>query len=265
MSHISIAAVAVTAASVVLFVVLERLAPYARGQKLLREGLFTDIVWYTGLQNLALGLVIAFITDELQAGVAGRLQWVSSWPLVWQLLFFLVLHDFYIYWFHRWQHHSKWLWRLHEAHHSTKDVDWMSGTRSHALEILINQTVEFAPMVILGAAPSVVIMKGVMDAVWGMYIHSNINIRSGRLQYFINGPEMHRWHHADGSRSAHNRNFSTKLALWDWIFGTAYLPADEKPQRYGLDAVPFPKHYLAQQWFAFRPFGRHDVPTTLTR
>ena len=37
------------------------------------------------------------------------------------------------------------LWRMHEAHHATADVDWLSGARSHALEILINQTIEFAP------------------------------------------------------------------------------------------------------------------------
>ena len=34
-----------------------------------------------------------------------------------------------------------------------------------------------------------------ISAVWGMYIHSNINVNTGRLQKFINGPEMHRWHH----------------------------------------------------------------------
>jgi hypothetical protein len=39
------------------------------------------------------------------------------------------------------------------------DVDWLSGARSHALEILINQTIEFAPIVLLGAAPEVALIK----------------------------------------------------------------------------------------------------------
>jgi len=30
-----------------------------------------------------------------------------------------------------------------------------------------------------------------------------------------------------------NRNFSTKLAIWDWIFGTAYK-LDERVNKYGL-------------------------------
>ena len=115
----------------------------------------------------------------------------------------------------------RWLWRIHEAHHATADVDWISGARSHPLEILINQTIEFAPIVLLGAAPEVALIKGVLDAAWGMYIHSNIDVRSGRLQYLINGPEMHRWHHA---REIVDVNFATKLAIWDWLFGTAYHP-----------------------------------------
>ncbi len=75
---------------------------------------------------------------------------------------------------HRWQHSNKYLWRIHEAHHSPKKVDWLSGSRSHALEILINQTIEFLPIVLLGSPPEVIAYKGVMSAVWGMYIHSNL-------------------------------------------------------------------------------------------
>jgi len=71
-----------------------------------------------------------------------------------RFLFFLVTHDLYIYLFHRLQHASKILWRTHEAHHSGKEVDFLAGSRSNALEIIINQTIEFAPIIILGATRS---------------------------------------------------------------------------------------------------------------
>ena len=116
--------------------------------------------------------------------------------------------------FHRWQHGSALLWRIHEAHHATTDVDWLSGARSHALEILINQTIELAPIVLLGAAPEVALIKLTLDSIWGMYIHANIDVRSRRLQWIINGPEMHRWHHAIEIRDG--VNFATKFAWWDW-------------------------------------------------
>jgi sterol desaturase/sphingolipid hydroxylase (fatty acid hydroxylase superfamily) len=179
---------------------------------------------------------------------------ISDWPVTLQVVFFVVTHDFYIYWFHRWQHKSIYLWRLHEAHHSPRSVDWLSGVRSHSLEILINQTVEFLPIVLLGAAPEVALFKGAISAIWGMYIHSNIDIRTGYLQFIINGPEMHRWHHAN-DKQVYHKNFATKLAVWDWLFGSAFFPKDKKPHNYGLN-YHFPNNYFKQHAYAFRKFNR---------
>ncbi|MBK6536213.1 MAG: sterol desaturase family protein [Ignavibacteria bacterium] len=267
----------IISAAAVLMIVLEKYYPYTKGQKIFREGFFNDIVMYSVFQSYVLGLIIfgflnwiKFNTDLYQYSLIG------SWPVWVQVLFFLVTHDFYIYWFHRWQHHNKILWRTHEAHHSPKTIDWLSGARSHSLEILINQTVEFAPIILLGAAPEVAIYKGMISAIWGMFIHSNIDVRLGKLQYFINGPEMHRWHHSDDGGKEYQNNFSTKLAVWDWLFGTAFFPdpAIRKPKRFGLSDTPdyplsekeFPhknfwkvfiadiKAYIRQHIYAFRKF-----------
>src|SRR5262245_28458132 len=84
-----------------------------------------------------------------------------------------------------------------------------------------------------------------------MYIHANLNLHTGRLQWIINGPEMHRWHHAMGRGMG--SNFSTKLAVWDWMFGTVYLPAGRRARDYGVGSW-FPKHYVGQTMYAFRSF-----------
>jgi sterol desaturase/sphingolipid hydroxylase (fatty acid hydroxylase superfamily) len=243
------------------FIGLEKLRPYDRGQKLFRRGFFVDLIGYGLLQSYVLGLVINGIIRGIGTllGAPDGFGVVTAWPVPLQVFFFFVTHDFYIYWFHRLQHHSKYLWRIHEAHHSVPDVDWLAGTRSHSLEILVNQTIEFAPIALLGAAPEVAIIKATIDAVWGMYIHSNVGVRSGRLQYVINGPEMHRWHHAR-EIAEKNANFGTKLAIWDWIFKTAYLPR-AKPLAYGLAGdEPYPEGYVGQHVAAFRPFATATDP-----
>lgn len=239
----------------ILFILLERIFPYNKGQKVIREGFFDDLALYTIAQSYLLGILIFGFIIHFMDSTTGlsRLKLFANVPIWAQLVFFTITHDFYIYWMHRWQHKNKWLWRIHEAHHSPKKVDWLSGSRSHALEILINQTVEFAPIVLLGSPASVVAYKGVISAVWGMYIHSNLNVNTGRLQYYINGPEMHRWHHTTGK--GRNRNFSTKLAIWDWIFDTAYFPNEQKANEYGLIS-PFPLHYFHQLLYAFRRFKK---------
>lgn len=239
------------AVGALVLIALERRFPYRPGQRFFRSGLWVDLVGYTLVQSYLLGLVItrliAFI-DGATGWSRFRLLGAMSVPVPAQVLFFLVTHDLYIYGFHRLQHRVSWLWRIHEAHHATREVDWLSGARSHALEILINQTIEFAPIVLLGAAPEVALIKVTIDAIWGMYIHANIDVRSGRLQWVLNGPEMHRWHHAIEIRDG--VNFATKLAWWDRLFASAYLPP-EKPTGYGI-VESFPEGYLAQQLHIFR-------------
>jgi len=219
----------IIATSAWIIIGLEHLFPYDKGQKLFRKGWFTDFFWYTLVQSYLL------------------------------IGFFFVTHDFYIYWFHRAQHKFPILWRLHEAHHSVRDVDWLAGSRSHAFEIMINQTIEFMPIVLLGAPPEMALIKGTIDAVWGMYIHSNINVRTGLLQRVINGPEMHRWHHSR-EYIGDGMNYGTKLAIWDWIFGTAHLPK-EKPPGYGL-SEEFPDGYFQQTAYAFRKFEQPETAST---
>jgi sterol desaturase/sphingolipid hydroxylase (fatty acid hydroxylase superfamily) len=238
----------------ILFIILERIFPYNKNQKILREGFFNDLALYTIAQSYILGIFIfTFIIKSIDDSTGlSRLQLFTNLPIWFQLLFFTLTHDLYIYFMHRWMHGNKYLWRLHEAHHSPKKVDWLSGSRSHAFELLINQTIEFLPIVLLGSPPEIVAYKGVISAVWGMYIHSNLGVRTGWLQKILNGPEMHRIHHTTGK--GRNRNFATKFAFWDWIFGTAYLP-DERVEEYGLKTY-FPENFFKQFLFAFRNYKK---------
>ena len=237
------------AGGALVLIALERVRPYAPDQPFLRGGFWTDLVGYAIVQSYVLGLVIAHLSAWLGSATGlARMRLMAGWPVSLQVLFFVVTHDLYIYLFHRLQHHVPALWRVHEAHHATAHVDWLSGARSHALEILINQSIEFIPIALLGAAPEVALIKVTLDALWGMYIHCNVDVRSGRLQRIINGPEMHRWHHAIEIRDG--VNFATKFAFWDWLFATAHLPP-VKPRGYGI-LEPFPAGYVQQQLHPFR-------------
>lgn len=235
--------------SAIAIIAAERRWPYDH-QRFLRPGLGIDLIGYALAQSWILALVIGGFVDWIDS-ISGASAYgvVSTWPFAAQVAFFVVTHDLYIYWFHRWQHANRWLWRLHEAHHSARDVDWIAGARSHAGEIFVNQTIEVGAMTLLGAQPDVILCKVAISVVWGMWIHANVDVRTGWLQVVINGPEMHRWHHALDF-VAPGGNFATKLAIWDYLFHTARRP-DRKPDRYGL-VKPFPEGFLAQQLYAFR-------------
>lgn len=252
---------AILMACTVAFVVLERYFPYTRGLPLFRKGFFVDFVWYALFQSFILKLLwfdwgLLWIKETLNIAPEGI---ISHWP-VWALvLLFLVTHDCYIYWFHRWQHNNKWLWRTHEAHHSVEQVDWLAGVRSHSGEILINQTIEFLPIILLLDAETalvVVPIKALLDAVWGQFIHSNIDVDLGKVGYVINGPKLHQYHHADDVEIFHG-NYATKFSLYDWIFGTAFVP-NKKPKKFGV-WYEYPRDYFMQHLFSVWRFNVNEM------
>lgn len=262
-NYLSILAVIIPSWAI-LMIILERFFPYTKGLKLFRRGFWIDLVWYTFVQSKVLEVIIftyiiLYLKNFLGLEHYGPLSNYNFWLL---LVFFFVTHDFYIYWFHRLQHNNKYLWRTHEAHHSVRDVDWLAGSRSHPLEILINQTIEFAPIFFLVDSQTAAYLypaKALLDALWGMWIHSNIDVHSGRLQYLFNGPEMHQWHHAN-HHEVFYKNYSTKLAIWDWIFGTGFLPNLKplifnlsKPKMFGLPYA-YPQGYWSQLGYAIIRF-----------
>lgn len=238
----------------VLFAGLEKIFPYNPNQKLFREGFWTDLIAYGILQSYFLALIIAQLIQwiDVQTGIS-KVGLIRSWPILWQVAFFIVTHDLNTYLIHRVQHVSRFLWRTHEAHHACRSVDFLSGIRSHSFEILMYQTVEFLPVVLLGASPEVPLYKGMVNAIYGMFIHANLNWKMGPLLWVLNGPELHRWHHAKEEVELFDKNLGTKFTVWDRIFGTFRMPK-KTAKDYGAEDPLFPEGWLKQHLYAFRSF-----------
>ena len=69
------------------------------------------------------------------------------------------------------------------------------------------------------------------------------------MKKLFNSPEMHIWHHSyelpEGRRTG--INFGLTLAIWDYIFGTAYIPHDGQEIKLGFPGVEsFPEDFLGQ-------------------
>jgi sterol desaturase/sphingolipid hydroxylase (fatty acid hydroxylase superfamily) len=246
----------------VIIIIFERLRPYRKGLPFFRDGFWVDLVWYTLIQSYFLKIIIFdYIIQPINHSINwSDYQFVKHWSVAWQVIFFTITHDFYIYWFHRLQHANKFLWRTHEAHHSGKEVDFLQGSRSHILEIIINQTIEFLPIIVLGAAPEVLPIKLMIDGMFGMFIHANIDIKLGKWKYIFNSPELHLWHHANYQEVFH-ANFSTKFSIWDYLFKTVYFP-EHKPgnttNNWGL-YYDYPRDYFLQHAFSLKRFEERKL------
>ena len=220
----------------VLVVPFEKLFPRHR-QRIRRPHVGTDIAYALagGLLNIV-GLIAAVPVAVLSlAWVPGLLlrPLVSSIPPVITPVLGLLLFDVAIYWTHRWYHEVPLLWRFHAIHHSTNRLDWISGFRAHPLDgTLIAPAVIF--LLAAGFSPEVTGVLAVVQIVIGIFLHANVRWRLRPLHRFVITPEFHHWHHAN-EPGAINSNYSVFLPAWDLVFGTYFMPADRRPQRYGVD------------------------------
>jgi lathosterol oxidase len=62
--------------------------------------------------------------------------------------------DFSQYATHRAFHRIPFLWRFHAIHHSIKTMDWIAGSRSHFVDILVTRGLILIPMTLSGFSQS---------------------------------------------------------------------------------------------------------------
>ena len=82
------------------------------------------------------------------------------------------------------------------------------------------------------------------------FVHANLDWTLGPFKYVIATPVFHRWHHTAAERGG-EKNFAATFPVLDLMFGTFYMPAGEKPDRYGIADREFPTSFGAQ---LLRPF-----------
>ena len=169
----------------------------------------------------------------------------TAWP-VWLVMAITTLAALLsyelAYWFgHYLFHRFEFLWEFHKVHHSAEVMTTLTELRQHPVEILafVNLiglftgatldalTYVFGPgahsFTLLNA--NIALMLFLMS--WGHLRHSHIWLSfqglAGRL---FQSPAHHQIHHS--TNPAHfNKNLGFALAIWDWAFGTLYIPARE--------------------------------------
>lgn len=226
----------------VLVAALERALPARPAQPALRRGWWTDAVYlvFNGhFLGAGIALVAARTVDPLLAGRLD-LRLAAGWSLPVQTLVAIVALDFIQWCVHVTLHRVPALWRIHQVHHSVGDgqMDWIASFRFHWAEVVVYKAVQYAPLALMGFDGRALMAHAVFGTLIGHLNHANLDWGRGPWRYVLNSPRMHLWHHdRDAARPV---NFGIILSVWDWLFGTAYLP-DHPPAHLGFpgdDAMP---------------------------
>ena len=134
----------------------------------------------------------------------------------------IIFLDFMIYIQHLISHAVPILWRFHLVHHTDLDFDVTTAARFHPLEIVLSLFYKLVLIVVIGAAPTAVLLFEIILNGSAQFNHSNIKLRyrlDRILRWFIITPDFHRVHHSVKVGET-NANYGFFLPWWEYLCGT---------------------------------------------
>jgi lathosterol oxidase len=238
-----------------IFVPMERLFVRLPRQRVFRRGFRTDLVYF-GVSHL-LVQVSVFLSMMPAKVLFGWATWpalqqaVSSQPVVVQFVEAMFVADFFGYWSHRAFHRVPFLWRFHQIHHSSQELDWLAGSRLHLVDIVVTRALGFLPLHLLGFSPAATYGDLTFVSFHAVFIHANVRFALNPLRSILVTPKYHHFHHA-AEPEAVDKNFAVHLPIIDLVFGTFFCPSERWPRAYGIEGNPVPDGYLRQTLYPLR-------------
>ena len=237
---------------------LELVFPWRKNQAAIREDFWLDgfymffnfflfsLIGYNAVSNVA---VEAFNDFLALFGINNLVAFqIAAWPVWSQFLLLFVVADFIQWNVHRLLHYSPWLWEFHKVHHSVEEMGFAAHLRYHWMETIVYKSIQFIPLSMIGFGLDDFFILHLVTILIGHLNHANVKITYGPLKYVLNNPVMHLWHHAKNIPAGSNGvNYGISLSLWDYLFGTAYIPNQNANEQLGFeDQETFPKTFLQQ-------------------
>jgi sterol desaturase/sphingolipid hydroxylase (fatty acid hydroxylase superfamily) len=179
---------------------------------LLRPWFATDVAWYF-VATVAAG-VSTFVFRPLlvRLSLPGVSLMVATVPTLPRFLLAVAVFDGIAFGVHLGMHRSELLWRVHKVHHSSRRLDFLATTRTHAFELLIRNVPAQMALFALGYPTAVVGSVVLTYGTFAVVGHSNLRLNLRRIEWLFITPRIHRLHHVPATTQ---KNFATIFSVWD--------------------------------------------------
>lgn len=175
-----------------------------------------------------------------------------------------ILSDLAVYICHFLEHKVNPIWRVHSLHHSAEVLTPITRFRNHPLEgiyvipitwLVFGITSGLILYITANGASYEMIMNHQMPFIFfrgilGNFYHSHMWINFNKFfSHIFISPAMHQIHHSSAPRHR-NKNMGEFLAIWDYLFGTLYIPREKEDLEFGLtEKNPNPHKTLKDAYF----------------
>ena len=189
----------------------------------------------------------------------------------WQILSFLIADDMTQYWWHRFSHSNRMMWKLHRPHHVVEEMGVLVTYRNAVLYYALMPGIWLSAILIfLGMGyvylvylpiKLIVILLAHSETKWDrfLYRYKFLSPMAWLVERIISTPSTHFAHHgltAEDGISHPNGNYGNLLFIWDILFGTAKITR-KYPVKFGAwNQVKEPWH--VQLLFPFIRSKRPD-------
>jgi sterol desaturase/sphingolipid hydroxylase (fatty acid hydroxylase superfamily) len=188
-------------------------------------------------------LVLVLASGRMALAVAA-----DAWMLGLYTLFAALVLDFGKYAGHYCLHRVPLLWEFHKVHHSAQVLTPITKFRVHPGEFLFY---DFVNGLFLGIVSSIGLFvfgsqtnpMTILGLNAGVFLFTTLgaNLRHSHiwlpypswLSHIFISPAQHQIHHSSLPQH-HDANFGVMFALWDWMFGTLYVPKTREQLAFGL-------------------------------
>ena len=188
-----------------------------------------------GINTLLSPLIVIPVTAWSASYGFGWRPAEAGWPVS---IVDIVLLDFWIYWWHRANHHFSFLWRFHRIHHLDQWLDATSAVRFHFGEVVLSALVRALFILCLGISLQSVIVFEMLVLLMAGVQHSNIRLPvrfETLMSKLLITPSIH-WVHHHVLRKDTDSNYGTVFSFWDRLFGSMSPNSRTPDMVIGLDA-----------------------------
>lgn len=198
----------------------------------------------------------------------------SAEPAFFAIVIYVVLavaaSDLFYYFSHRLTHEIPILWEFHKVHHSAEVLTPLTIYRIHPLDLWFNQSCRNIGAGIVSGIffylyPHSTSFLLIASTHTGLVLthlvlanlrHSHIWISFGPvLEHIFISPAQHQIHHSTTPKHF-NKNYGSLLSLWDWAFGSLYIPQEKEEISFGLGKAKDADIYRSTWKMLFVPIGK---------
>ncbi|MEE2981245.1 MAG: sterol desaturase family protein [Pseudomonadota bacterium] len=235
--------------------------------------------WLFGHMSLIALWVVGGLEAVFGAGGAGMEASLTARVAFTVLIMFAV--DTGLFFSHYLEHRIPALWEFHKIHHSAAVLTPLTVLRMHPVDVVVNAW---------GVGIFVGLVKGVFTYCYadqvsafsvseldiGTFVfflagyhlrHSHIWLPFPKyIRHVVSSPALHQIHHSDQPRHF-DKNFGRILVVWDWVFGTLYVPTEHEGINYGLYEGEHQEYDGVWKLYSlpFKKIARNHVPAWKAR